>query len=252
MSDPTRRFSSRVEDYIKYRPSYPGAVIATLRAHCDLAPTSVVADIGSGTGLLTELFLRNGNPVFAVEPNDAMRAAGENRLGHYPGFRSVSGTAEQTSLADQSVDLVAAGQAFHWFERAKARDEFQRVLRPAGWVALIWNERETQSSAFLVAYEALLSQYSTDYAQVDHRQIDDNVLAEFYGPVGFKLVTYPNRQLFDHTGLRGRLMSSSYAPEAGHPDHEAMLAELGRIFDTYQENGQVAIEYTTKLFFGRL
>lgn len=252
MSDPTRRFSSRVEDYVKYRPGYPEAVLATLRAHCDLLPTSVVADIGSGTGLLTELFLRNGNPVFAVEPNEEMRVAGEHRLGRYPAFQSIAGTAEQTTLPAQSVDLVAAGQAFHWFDQAKAKSEFRRVLRPGGWVALIWNERETHGSAFLMAYEALLSRYSTDYAQVDHRRIDDSVLAGFFGPAGFKLMTYPNRQHFDHEGLRGRLMSSSYAPEAGHPNHEAMLAELGRIFDACQVDGQVAFEYTTKLFYGRL
>ena len=233
-------------------PGYPEAVLTVLRDHDVLSPSSVVADIGSGTGLLTELFLRNGNRVYAVEPNDAMRAAGERLLAGYPNFHSVAGTAEATTLPHESVDLVAAGQAFHWFDRPKTRHEFARFLRPDGWVVLVWNERETETSDFLRVYEQLLVRYSTDYTQIDHRQIGDKILSEFYGPGGYQSVTMSNRQDFDFVGLKGRLLSSSYAPQAGHPDHEAMLAELARVFDAHQSAGQIAIEYTTKLYFGRL
>ncbi len=252
MIDPTRRFSNRVNDYVRYRPGYPGAVIEILRAHCGLTPTSMVADIGSGTGLLTELFLRNGNQVFAVEPNPDMRAASERLLSHYAGFRSVPATAEATTLADQSMDVITAAQAFHWFDRARARREFERIVRPQGWVVLIWNERETEASAFLRAYEALLRRFATDYAQVDHRRIDDAVLADFFRPGKFRLETLKNRQEFDFAGVKGRLLSSSYAPEIGHPNHDGMLAELSRIFEAYQINGKVAFEYVTKVYFGRL
>lgn len=181
-----------------------------------------------------------------------MRAAGERLLAGYAKFHSVAGAAEATTLADNSVDLVAAGQAFHWFDRLATRREFARLLRPNGWVVLVWNERETETSDFLRVYEQLLLRYSTDYTQIDHRQIDDKILNEFYGPGGFQLVTMPNRQDFGFAGLKGRLLSCSYAPQAGHPDHAPMLAELARVFDAHQSDGQVTIDYTTKLYFGQL
>jgi SAM-dependent methyltransferase len=251
-TDPTRRFSSRVVDYLRYRPGYPGAVIGILQAQCGLTPACIVADIGSGTGLLAELFLRNGNVVFGVEPNPDMRAAGERHLARYASFRSVAAKAEATTMGEHSIDVITAGQAFHWFDPAATRREFERILRPGGWVVLVWNERETESSAFLRAYERLLLRFSTDYTQVDHRRIDERVLARFFSPGRVRLETLSNRQDLDLVGLKGRLLSSSYAPEPGHPDHEGMLMQLSRIFDEYQSGGKVAFEYTTKVYFGRL
>ena len=252
MNDPTRRFSSRVENYIKYRPGYPHGVIETLREACQLTPASQIADIGSGTGILTELFLKNGNRVYGVEPNDEMRSAGERLLQGYPGFHSVVGRAEATTLADQSVDFVVAGQAFHWFEHEQARAEFMRILRPGGWVVLVWNEREVDTSPFLLAYERLLQRYATDYAQVDHRQVDQVALGTFFGPGGFRLKTFLHQQDFDFDGIRGRLLSSSYTAEPGHPNYEPMLAELVEIFQTNQVDGQIAFEYKTKMYYGQL
>lgn len=252
MIDSTRRFSSRVEDYIKYRPHYPPKVLETLKTQCGLTPSSAVADIGSGTGILAELFLGNGNQVFAVEPNREMREAGERLLGKQPGFHSVDGRAEATGLPGHSVQFVTAGQAFHWFDRAKASTEFKRILMPAGWVVLVWNERDTLSTPFLAAYERLLRRYGTDYEQVDHLQVDEAELREFYGPHGFELRAFRNRQVLDYAGARGRLLSSSYTPEPGHPDHEPMLAELARLFKDHQENGRVVFEYTTAMYYGQL
>src|SRR5689334_15561560 len=134
MVDPTLRFSNRVDNYSKYRPTYPSAVLDLLAAECGLTSNALIADIGSGTGLLAELFLTNGNRVVGVEPNREMRAAGERLLANAPGFTSVDGTAEATTLAAGSVDFVTAGQAFHWFDRALARVEFARILKPEGWV----------------------------------------------------------------------------------------------------------------------
>lgn len=252
MIDPTKRFSSRVENYIKYRPGYPPAVLDLLREQCGLTPASVVADVGSGTGILSELFLRNGNRVFAVEPNPEMRAAGERLLRDYPNFTSVDGTAEATTLPDRSVDFVTAGQAFHWFDPRRARAEFARILRPGGWVALIWNDRRIDSSPFLQAYEQLLRRYSLDYRTVDHKHIDAAVLRPFFGPAGYTLAAFANRQDFDYAGLAGRLMSSSYAPEAGHPNHRPMLEHLRAIFDAHQVDGAVAFEYETQVYYGHL
>ena len=252
MTNPTLRFSSRVENYVKYRPGYPTGVVDTLTKECGLNPNSVVADIGSGTGILSELFLKNGNRVFGIEPNRAMREAGEQLLGKYSDFTSVDGTAEATGLADCSVDFVTAGQAFHWFDRKRARKEFARILNPGGWVALIWNERLTDTSPFLRAFEDLLQRYGTDYAAVDHRNVDTDAITAFFAPQPFTLRKFENRQVFDYDGLKGRLLSSSYTPEPGHPNHPPMLEALRALFDKHQSNGKVSFDYVTLLYFGQL
>jgi SAM-dependent methyltransferase len=252
MTDATQRFSSRVENYIKYRPGYPNGVVETLRSECGLTADSIVADVGSGTGILTEMFLRNGNAVYGIEPNREMREAAERLLRDYPRFRSVAAQAEETTLDDAGVDLVTAGQAFHWFDREKTRREFSRILKPRGWVALIWNERVTTTTPFLVAYEQLLKDYSTDYEQVDHRRIDDDVIRVFFGPNQFRLKQFENVQVFDYEGVKGRLLSSSYAPEEGRLNYEPMIAGLEKIFQTYQDEGRVVFEYVTQMYYGQL
>jgi SAM-dependent methyltransferase len=248
----TERFSSRVENYIKYRPAYPQAIVETLAAECRLSPGSIIADVGSGTGILTRLFLENGNRVFGVEPNREMREAGERLLSGFPQFNSVAGTAEKTTLAEQSVDFVVAGQAFHWFDPARARVEFARILKPGGWVVLAWNSRRSSGTPFLETYERLLQTYGTDYDAVKEQRIDAEAIGGFFAGATFQLKTFDNRQLFDYEGLRGRLLSSSYTPEEGHPNYVPMLEMLASIFQAHQVNGQVALEYDTLLYYGQL
>ena len=250
--DSTTRFSNRVADYVRYRPGYPEELVQTLRDEAGLKPASVVADIGSGTGISTELFLRFGCVVWAVEPNREMREAAEAQFCEQPRFRSLDGTAEATSLEADSVDLVAAGQAFHWFDVARTRTEFARILRPDGIVVLFWNSRHLDTTPFLKGYEKLLQDFATDYQQVDHKRIDAAVLKQFFGGDHFQTRTFPNSQRFDFEGLRGRLLSSSYAPAAGHPRHAPMLVELERLFHEHAAGGQVQFDYDTELFFGRL
>jgi ubiquinone/menaquinone biosynthesis C-methylase UbiE len=252
MRDPTRRFSSRVENYIRYRPRYPQAIIPLLERECGLTPESVIADVGSGTGILSQLFLENGNRVFGVEPNREMRQAGERVLASYPAFVSVDGRAEATTLPDACVDVVTAGQAFHWFDRPTARAEFARIVKPGGWVVLVWNARRKDTTPFARAYERLLLTYSVDYQLVDHEKVTDAMIADFFRPARYELRTFENRQLFDYQGLEGRLMSSSYAPEPGHPNHAPMLAELHAIFAACQEDGRVAFDHDTKVYLGGL
>ena len=247
--DATARFSDRVADYVRYRPGYPGEVIRVLRDETGLAPEHVIADVGSGTGISSTLFLENGNTVFGVEPNAEMRAAAEALLGGHPRFHSIAGTAEETTLADGSVDYVVAGQAFHWFDVPRAREEFRRIVRPGGWMVLLWNARRTESTPFLRAYEALLHEHGTDYAAVNHENISDETLREFFGGAYTARTAY-NEQVFDFEGLKGRLLSSSYAPGAGHPGHEPMMRALARIFAEHQEGGRVVWEYDTRMFFG--
>jgi SAM-dependent methyltransferase len=250
--NPTGRFSDRVADYVRTRPGYPAAVLELLGAETGFTPFAVVADIGAGTGLSAEMFLKNGNPVIGVEPNADMRSAAESLLFGYPHFRSVAGTAEDTTLPTASVDLVVAGQAFHWFDQAKARTEFERIVQPGGFVALMWNTRRLDTTPFLRAYEALLQWFGTDYREVVHTNIDRPALAAFFGPGGFREFHLDNVQVFDRDGLRGRLRSSSYTPPAGHPDHGPMLAELDRIFDEHNDGGRVRFEYDTEVYVGRL
>lgn len=251
-TDPTHRFSSRVADYIKYRPGYPREVLTLLEDECGLTAASVIADVGSGTGILSELFLRNGNRVFGVEPNREMREAGERLLASFDNFTSVEGRAEATTLPDASVDFVTAGQAFHWFDREGARREFARILRPFGWVVAIWNDRRTEGTPFLEDYERMLIEYSTDYCEVSVKYADEVTLEKFFGALGFRAKSFTNTQVFDFEGLRGRLTSSSYTPEPGHPNFEPMMRELAAVFDRHQRDGIISFDYDTKVFYGQL
>ena len=249
----TRRFSDRVEHYVKYRPGYPLEVIGFLRERGALAGVSVVADVGSGTGISAELFLREGNTVCGVEPNAEMRAAAERLLlPRFPAFRSVNGSAEATTLPHQSADIVAAAQAFHWFDPDKAREEFRRILRPGGRVVLLWNTRKPAGSTFLEAYEQLLNEYGTDYRRVRHDNASEERVARFFSPARFETARFPNEQAFDLTGLEGRLLSSSYAPAPGHPRHEPMLRALRGIFHEFAESGRVRFLYDTEVYLGGL
>lgn len=246
----TSRFSDRVENYVRYRPGYPAGALQVLKDECGLEPAHVVADVASGTGIWTRMLLENENRVFGVEPNAAMRQAGERLLAEFPRFTSVAGTAEATNLLDGSVDFVTAAQAAHWFDRERARQEFARILRPRGWLVLLWNERLTDSTPFLRDYEEMLLTFGTDYEQVRHERTTDAV-NEFFDPQPYRERVFPMGQEFDYAGLKGRLLSSSYAPGPGHPKHEAMLAELRRIFDRRAVEECVSFEYYTRVYFGR-
>jgi SAM-dependent methyltransferase len=250
-SNATSRFSDRVENYVLYRPGYPAEVLRTLKAECGLDPRHAIADVASGTGIWTRMLLENGNPVFGVEPNAEMRAAGARILANFPKFTSVPGTAEDTTLDDHSVDFVTAAQAAHWFDRERSRREFMRILKPRGWLVLLWNERLTDSTKFLRDYEQLLLTYGTDYQDIRHERTTD-AINEFFDPVPCAERVFDMRQDFDYVGVAGRLRSSSYAPGPEHPRHASMLAELRHIFDANAVNGRVSFDYKTRVYFGRL
>jgi len=245
------RFSHKVENYVKYRPSYPWAVISLLRSECHLTDTAVIADVGSGTGLLAELFLKNGNRVFGVEPNPEMRAAAERLLRMYPRFVSVAATAEATTLHEHSVNFVTAGQAFHWFDREQVRREFARILTPAGWVVLVWNITRTTGTPFSVAFEKFWQTYLTCEVLGAERKLE-NIIMPFFSPGQFMEKTLDNYQICDFKGLRGRVLSAFSAPEIGNSHYSAMLEELEAILYKHQVNGKVTIEYDTRVVYGQL
>lgn len=251
MSGSVERFTSRVETYAKYRPGYPIEIVDLLKTECGLTPASIVADIGSGTGKLSEILLANGNVVIGAEPNAAMREVAEKLFHDEPLFRSVDGSAEATTLRDTSVDLIVAGQAFHWFDPIKTRTEWIRILKPDGWAVLIWNDRQLQTTPFLSDYEQLLIEFGTDYTEVRHDK-GMPAINQFFAGDRFVLKGFPNKQVFDFDGLRGRVRSSSYTPEPDHPTFEPMMRQLKDIFDKHQKNGYVSFDYETKVFYGQL
>ena len=251
----TERFSDRVEDYVKYRPHYPQAAFDVLRERVGDPQTSTIADIGSGTGISTKPLLEMGFEVFAVEPNAAMRAAAEIELSRYPRFHSIAATAEQTSLKDRSSDAVLTAQAFHWFDRARVRDEFQRILTSRGWIAIMWNDRDRTETALAREYEQLLQTFGSDYDQVKARgqaASERGSLASFFRPHGYVVMTFKNHQDLDFEAFRGRALSASYLPKPPHPRHAALIDDLERIFARHQFGGQVRIDYETKLYLGQL
>ena len=251
VSNATSRFSDRVENYVRYRPGYPAEVLRVLHRECGLTKDHALADIASGTGIWTRMLLENGNSVFGVEPNAEMRGAAEHLLAVFPRFISVAGTAESTTLPNGSMDFVTAAQAAHWFDREHARREFLRILKPGGWLVLLWNERITDATRFLRDYEQLLLTYGTDYEEVRHERTTDAV-NEFFDPAPFQERAFAMRQEFDYAGLEGRLLSSSYAPGPDHPKHAPMLRNLRQIFDVHAIAGRVTFDYNTRMYFGRL
>lgn len=251
MLDPTKRFSNRVENYVKYRPGYPGEIIGLLEKDCGLTSESLIADIGSGTGFLSELFLQNGNRVFGVEPNAEMRAAGEQLLAKFPNFTSVNATAEATTLPGHSIDFVTAGQAFHWFDRQRARREFERILKTDGWTVIVWNTFAVERSHVVKGYDEVLLRYGTDYRDV-RREIEDANIESFFAPGVCQAARFDFQQTFDWASFKGRLLSASYAPQADESDHESMLRALRQVFDAHQRKGKVVFDYDTEVYYGQL
>lgn len=252
MLQPTRRFSDRVADYLRYRPSYPQEAIDFILRRSGLHPNHVIADIGAGTGMFARLFLERGYAVIGVEPNPEMRLAAETTLMDYPGFRSVDGSAEHTHLGDGEADLITIAQAFHWFDRAAARQEFRRVLAPGGHVAIVFNERLVDSSDFLAGYEALLKAQAPEYGRVDHRNVQHQDLLGFFAGGSLHAAEFDYRQWFDWDGLRGRAQSSSYVPNVGRPGHFEFMQSLRTLFDQHAEDGKISFDYKTRVFVGQL
>jgi len=244
--DPKTRFSLRVENYIKFRPNYPSEIISYLKEQEILTNDSIIADIGSGTGILSELFLKNSNKVYGVEPNINMKQAAEILLKNYPNFISNNGSAESTGLDSKSIDLIVAGQAFHWFKVDETKNEFKRILKPDGYVALIWNNRRKSGPYFSSEYEKFILKYGTDYKEV--RKNEKNVDKFFT----YKKTSFYNYQDLDYDGLKGRLLSVSYIPLEDNPCFSEMLAELKQLFNKYKKQGIIRIEYDTEIYYGQL
>lgn len=249
---PTERFSDRASVYTRGRPSYPDAIVAHLQSEGALPPGAVVVDIGVGTGLSSEPFLRAGCTVIGVEPNAAMRAVGDERLAAYGRYLSVDGSAEDTTLAAGSAQLVIAGQAFHWFDPARAGSEARRILQPGGWAALLWNDRPPAGTPFLEAYEGFLRTWGIDYQKVTHRHVDEDAIRRFFAPATPRVAYFDNPRQLDGDELAALVGSASYMPPPGHPQHAPMSLALDRLFSAHAAAGQVEIGYRTRMHYGRI
>jgi len=248
--DPRGRFSGRAAYYDAYRPRYPAALLNFLQG-LGFSRDSVIADIGSGTGILTELLLKNGNTVFAVEPNEDMRKAAEVGLARYPTFNSVDGSAESTGLRSGYVDFVTAAQSFHWFQQSAARREFQRILRVNGWVVLLWNKRKT-STPFLQAYDQLVAWIAAQTkSRVIHEDLTDDAIVKFLGK-RYQSAKLESSQELGFDGLLGRLTSASYSPLPGEVWHQELIQRTRELFNHFEKDGLVNIEYWTEVHAGQL
>lgn len=249
MHDSTTRFTNRVADYVKARPTYPPQIIDILRQQIAFDATKIVADIGAGTGISSQLFLEAGNTVYAVEPNAAMRQAAVAQLGKSPKYHPIDATAEATTLPADSIDLIVAAQAFHWFDRKAFAMECRRIARPAAHLLVMWNSRQTSGSEFAEGYERLLLERANGYTRVNHQQLTfDQISEAFAAPP--KLIELANEQVVDFDLLKSRVASSSYAPPVGDPQHDPLMADLRKLFDRTAQNGKVKIEYRTELYLG--
>jgi SAM-dependent methyltransferase len=251
-SDVTQRFSDRVDNYVKYRPSYPAAVLDYLEKTRGLEPGAAIADIGSGTGIFTGLLLGRGYRVYAVEPNEAMQQAAVEQFKHDKNFVAINGTAEATGLENANISMIVCAQAFHWFDAEKEKTEFARILVPGGQAALIWNNREADTDEFAVAYEALLKQDSVDYNKVNHRNVGDMDFKSFFKNGQYTAVKFPNEQVFDESGLIGRAFSSSYVPKEGTEAGEKFKQMLREVFARHNKHGKVSFHYQTEVYLGRV
>jgi SAM-dependent methyltransferase len=251
-ADPTKRFSGRVDNYIKYRPTYPNRTIEYLKDQCNLSLASVIADVGAGTGIFTKLLLDKGYIVYAVEPNPPMRDAAVEQLSGYNNFIALDGTAAATMLPSHSIDLIVCAQAFHWFNNEQTRLEFNRIIAENGKVALVWNNRLVDSDAFAKAYDALLKNDSVDYNKVNHQNINDIDFKAFFKDGFYTVKKIPNSQVFDEDGLIGRAFSSSYVPPQGSPEGEIFLKLLKQLFNKYNQNGKVTFHYQTEIYLGEV
>lgn len=248
--DSTRRFNYCVDDYARFRPTYPPAAIDCLKRELNLNSGDVIADIGAGTGIFSRLLLHAGFTVIAVEPASAMRHALEQAT--HPSFRVVSGTAENTNVPADSIDLYAAAQAFHWFDGSAARPEALRILKPPFRAALLWNNR-VESGQFLAAYEALLQKHSIDYLKVKHQNAEsDGRIPQFFGNNNFRVFDFTNDQICDREAFLGRTRSSSYVPKEGHANFAPLMADLNTLFDQHEVDGTITLKYETRMYVGSI
>ena len=252
MQKPSDRFTQTVQDYVKINPFYLEDVLRFLVDECQLSKHRTIAGIGTGTGFVSRLLLEYGNVVYGVEANPLMRDTMIEEFRRYPSFSGVDGTAENTSLDNKSIDIIMAGTAFHWFDLEKTKAEFKRVLKPQGWVLLIWNVRNPFKTDFLIDYENYILKHGKDFRKGNENKTDDDLIQDFFRPFEAKVKSFTNIQQFNWEGLVGKLSSTSHCLKPDDANYEEMLRELRDLYEKHQLNGLVDFEYVTNMYYGHL
>src|SRR5487761_355900 len=245
----TQRFTGRAETYSRYRPTYPNQFLDVLKKEANFDSNKIVADIGSGTGILSKLFLENGNRVFGVEPNEDMRSVAESNLGHFQRFASIKGTAENTTLEDRSVDLISIAQALHWFDSKRSWKEFSRIIKRGGYLCILYNDRKTDdASGIMQRYEEIIDKHARNKPNLE--RVEDDILSKFFSGWSFKKFSIPNKQGLGFEGLVGRVCSASYMPQPNQEGFSEAKKELGDMFSKHQEDNKITLSYETNIFLG--
>ena len=249
--DNTQRFSGRVSNYVKYRPSYPNVYLDYLESEIGFNRDSAVADIGAGTGILSKLLAPRVKTVFAVEPNAEMRLAAAEYCKDAPNVVVTDGSAEATTLPDSSVDFITAAQAFHWFKLEEARREFGRILKPGGRVALVWNVRDI-TKPFGSEYEQLIKQACLKYIGSGGGSAETLAYRMLFKDGEYAFRIFPNDRRIDLETLIGYSLSTSYAPNRGDENYPGFIKNLMEIYGRFAENGGVLLSTTTQSYVGEV
>ena len=245
----TKKFSGKAENYSAARPAYANTFIDMLYTKQGFSEQSEIADIGCGTGIFARQLLERGSKVFGVEPNEDMRLSAVKNLAEFKNFCAVNGTAENTTLADSSVDFVTSAQAFHWFDGAAYKAECKRILRAGGKVFLIWNMRDMAAAINRLCAE-VNSRFCPNFKGFSGGvKKDDERIVEFFSGK-FSYEEFDNSLFYDREKFVRRCLSSSYALTEKDERYSDYLQELYSLFDENCDNGVLTIPNKTVVYYG--
>lgn len=247
------KFDGLGKIYSQYRPTYPNQFISYIYLNADIRNQSIIADIGSGTGILTKQLLEQGNDVFAVEPNADMRNIAENNLENFKNFYSIEGTAENTTLKSQSIDVITVAQAFHWFDREKFKNECKRILKPNGKVILVWNSRD-EKSEIVIENDRINRKYCHNFKGFSNGMkgaVGEGEFSDFFTNE-YDEKAFKNDIKFNCDGFIGRNLSASYALKENEKFYSEYISELKNLFNKYCTDGMLTMPNFTRCYIGKV
>lgn len=245
------KFDKKGGIYSKARPSYPDELFVYLKEHNLISGSTVVADIGSGTGIFTEKLCPYVSKIFAIEPNDDMRSVAEVKYAAHENIISVNGSAENTKLSDKSVDFITVAQAFHWFDRQTFKAECQRILKIDGNILLVWNDRDTESELIMENYDINRRFCPNFNGSSNGIDFSKNAFTDFFKG-NFDVVQFRNDLIYNENAFISRCLSSSYAPKPGEKNYNEYVADLQELFKKHSQNGTVPYPYITRCYIGKV
>jgi ubiquinone/menaquinone biosynthesis C-methylase UbiE len=247
------RFSSKTEDYAKYRPDFPVEIVEFLYSKGVIKEASIVADIGSGTGRFTRLLLESGNLVYGVERNNEMRSKAEELLSQFRNFISIAGSAEETGLRDSSIDLITVAQAFHWFDKEKCLSEFRRISKDNGRVFIVWDDFLGDYNDFSMEYNKVLSDFRIVEPENKGKRISRAEMIDgFFKENKYESMSFIHEIYQGFEGIRGGALSASFTPKPGEKNYEEFISELKRVFDKYEDAGKVCTAFRSVCYLGEI